>query len=422
MTRTFGTRTLLAASYLVAVATVSAAQTGSAAGSAAAIDDVRKDARVHFGPLYFTPGFLLKELGVDDNVFNAAGDPKSDFTFTVAPKVDLWVPISRRLLFKTTTETDLVWYAEYASERSVNPQVGARVEGYAHRLTLFAEDSYVNTRQRPNYEIDVRSRHLDNVALGGGELRITPKLSVEIAGRQESTRYDADAVFDGSSLQRTLNQDTTGVQGVVRQKVTPLTTLAVRYERLRDEFPFAPSRDSRSYRVMPGIEFKPRALIKGTAYVGYRRFTPTDRAALPQFSGLVARLGLSYTLLGSTTFGVSYHRDLTYSYEERQPFFVNNGVGASVRRALGRRFDVLLSGDRYTYNYRDLIAAIPAIGDIPAEQRVDTTFNYSGSIGYRLGTTGRIGFGASYWQRESTTKQLREYNNLRFGTSVTYGF
>ena len=39
--------------------------------------------------------------------------------------------------------------------------------------------------------------------------------------------------------------------------------------------------------------------------------------------GLVAQLGLSYTLLGSTVFGVSYSRDLTYSYDELQPFFVD---------------------------------------------------------------------------------------------------
>ena len=41
---------------------------------------------------------------------------------------------------------------------------------------------------------------------------------------------------------------------------------------------------------------------------------------LPEFSGIVAQLGLSYTLMGSTTFGVSYSRDLTYSYEEERPF------------------------------------------------------------------------------------------------------
>ena len=170
---------------------------------------------------------------------------------------------------------------------------------------------------------------------------------------------------------------------------------------------------------MPGVEFKPRALIKGSAYVGYRRFTPSVAGVLPEFSGLVAQLGLSYTLLGSTTFGVSYARDLTYSYDEVQPFFINNWVGASVRRALGRRFDVLVSADRHLYAYQDLL--VQPVVDLALAPRTDTTWNYAGSIGYRIGK-GRVGFGVSYWERESTTRNLRDYDNLRFGTTVTYGF
>jgi hypothetical protein len=53
---------------------------------------------------------------------------------------------------------------------------------------------------------------------------------------------------------------------------------------------------------------------------------------------------------------------------------------------------------------------------------VDTTWNYTGSIGYRLGRDGRIGFGVSYYDRQSTTMNFRAYNGLRAGTVVSYGF
>jgi hypothetical protein len=388
--------------------------------SAQEIDEVRKNARVHVGPLYFTPSIQLKELGVDSNVFNAAGEQVSDFTANVSPRVDLWVPVARRALFSTAVATDLVWFREYASERSIDPQVTARGELYFNRLAFFAENAFVNTRQRPNFEIDLRSRHTRNTAIAGAELRLTPKFSVEVAGRRSDTRYDADAFFDGTSLQRTLNRKTQGVQGTIRHRLTPLTTLAVRGESLQDRFEFSPQRDADSWRVMPGVEFKPRALVKGTAYVGYRAFTPVVEGALPEFSGLVADLGLSYTLLGSTTFGVSYRRDLTYSYEEAQPFFVSNSVGASIRRALGRRFDLIVSSDRHVYNYRDLVD--PAANTLPLNARIDTTWNYAASLGWRMARDGRIGFGVSYWTRESSTRRFRDYDNLRIGTTATYGF
>jgi hypothetical protein len=380
------------------------------------VDQIRRDSRIHVGPFYVTPTVLLKNAGVDTNVFNQSGDQKSDFTVTLAPQADIAIPIARRGLFRTTVGTDLVYYATYDSERSIDPFVHARGEAYAHRLTLFADESYLNTRQRPNYEIDLRSRHLENDLLAGAELRLTPRLSVEIAGRRAITQYDADAFFDGTRLQQTLDRTTTGGVGTVRFRLTPLTTFGVKGDSLQDDFTYSPERNSRSFRVMPGVEFKPRALVSGYAWVGYREFTPDQPAVLPQFSGLVADLGLSYTLLGSTTFGVSYHRDLTYSYEVDDPFFVDNSVGGSIRRALGGRFDAIASIDRHVYAYERLLT-LPSGPD-----RTDTTWVYGANVGYRFRRQGRIGFGANYYQRESTTVRLVQYDGLRFGVTVNYGF
>jgi len=393
------------------------------------IDQVRKEARSHVGPFYVTPRITLKELGVDSNVFNAAGQPESDFTATLTPSADIWVPVARRALLQTTVGTDLVWYNNFDTERSIDPHVTSRAEIYLRRITLFADGGYRNTRQRLNYEVDLRARHVEQAAEAGVALRLTPKFSIETAGHYADLRFDGDTTLDGIRLQRTLNQETRGYSVTARHRVTPLTALALRYEQLEDSFEFSPARDSKSFRVMPGIEFKPRALISGSAYVGYREFTPQNDGALPKFSGLVAQLGLSYTLLGSTTFGVTYSRDLTYSYEVLQPFFIDNAVGASVRRALGRRFDVIVSADRFEYAYENLAVEAPATGDplavtpvkAPLEQRVDKTWNYAASLGYRIGN-GRVGFGVAYWERDSNQRVFRSYDNLRFGTTVTYGF
>jgi hypothetical protein len=383
-----------------------------------AIDDVRENAGAHVGPFYTTPTLQLRELGVDGNVFNTDGDQQSDFTFTAAPGADIWLPVARRALLQATLAADLVWYAQYVAERSVDPRLELRGELYLRRLMVFGESAYLNTRQRPNHEIDLRSRHREDTLTAGAGFAFTSRLSVEIAGRQARTQYDAAAEFDGTSLQRTLNRDTRGLEVTARHRVTSMTSIVVRYDTLRDTFAFSPARDSESYRVMPGVEFKPRALVNGAARIGYRRFRPSVPGTLQDFGGLVAELGLSYTLLGATTFAATYHRDLTYSYEEQQPFFVNNSVGASIRRALGSRFDALLSADRQTYEYFDALTVERSVAGPP---RVDHTWYYAGSIGYRLGREGRVAFGASYWQRESTTKRLRDYDRLRIGSSISFG-
>src|SRR4051794_16718734 len=118
------------------------------------IDEVRKTASAHLGPLYVTPKIALREFGVDSNVFNTAGEPQSDFTATLVPMADIWVPVARRALLQTTVATDLVWYADFDSERSIDPNIASRAELYLGRITLFAEGGYLNTRQRLNYEVD----------------------------------------------------------------------------------------------------------------------------------------------------------------------------------------------------------------------------------------------------------------------------
>ena len=415
-------KTIAVAAFCVfaGLSSASAQTTGApttAPGSAQSIDEVRTDYRVHAGPFYVNPALLLKELGVDTNVFNAAGEQKSDFTFTLTPQADIAVPIARRGLLRATVGTDVVYYATYDTERSLDPSVRLRAEGYARRLTLFAEGDYLNTRQRPNYEIDLRSRHVENNLLAGAGVRLSSKLSFELAARRGRTEYDADATFDGTSLQQTLNRETSGGVGAVRYRLSPLTSIGVRFDRLEDVFEYSPLRNSQSYRVMPGVEFKPRALVSGTAWVGYRSFTPVHPESLPQFSGLVADLGLSYTLLGSTTFGVSYRRDLTYSYELNYPFFVDNSVGASIRRALGGRFDAIVSADRHIYGYEQVLTLAP----LPVD-RIDTTWVYGANLGYRMRRDMRIGFGARYYVRDSTTASFVQYDGLRFGATVNYGF
>jgi len=393
----------------------------AAQSGAEAVEDVRQNARIHVGPLYASPSVLLKEFGIDNNVFNVYGDrQQSDFTLTFTPKADLWLTAAKRAVIRATTAADLVWYEKFADQRSIDPAAALRGEFYFNRIMLFGDGSYLNSRQRPNQDIDVRARHVDKQVAGGTRVALTPEVSVELTGRAMTTRYDSTVEYDNSSLQRALNRDNQMLGVRARYRLTSLTSMALRYERERDTFELSPSRDSESYRVMPGVEFKPRALVSGSAYVGYRKFTPANPAILPGFEGLVAQLAMSYTLLGSTTFGVSGSRDLTYSYDELQPFFIDNSVGVSVRRALGRRFDVLTSADRHAYEYQQLLTSeLPLADRLP---RTDVTWNYQGSFGYRIGRNGRAGIGASYWQRDSTTRLFRDYDNLRFGGTMSFGF
>jgi Putative beta-barrel porin 2 len=389
------------------------------AGAQVRSEDPRTASPVQVAPFYLTPTVALTELGIDTNVFNEAGETQQDFTFTITPGLVTAVPIARRGLLKLSTRGDLVYYHRYTSERSINPHVALRGELYLGRFTLFAEPAYHRTRQRPSFEIDARSLRLEQGTVAGAEARVFQKLSVELSVRQLRTTFDGDEFFLGTNLGEALNRDsrTYGVAG--RWAFTPLTTLVVRGESITDQFLTSEIRNSDSLRVTGGVELKPRALVSGSAQIGVRRFNPLD-VRVPDFTGLVASAELSYTLLGSTTFQVRVDRDANYSFEPLEPYYVASGYGATLRRQLAGRFDAMAGFYRYHYAYRDLASGDLAGSSAPPG-RVDVTDSYSASIGYRVGPAGRLGVGFSYWIRDSTTSDSRDYDGLRFGTSFAYG-
>jgi Putative beta-barrel porin 2 len=383
------------------------------------IDQIRADSRMHASAFYVTPRLQVKQFGVDSNVFNQATDPKSDFSVNFSPTVDVAVPMAHRALFRASEATDLVYFAKYGTERSVDPHLTTRVEVYLHRVTLFGGGSVVSSRQRPNFEIDARSRRFEGDMRAGAAVHVTPRFSMEMAADRQKTTYDPDATFaQGVAFQTTLNRSSEGFSVTPSFLLTPYTTISARLQAFRDQFTFDSARDSRSVQVMPGVEFKPRAVISGEAFVGYRRLKPSKPESLPAFSGIVADVGLSYRLLSTTRIDFTVDRDVRYSAELLQPYYIDNSLGASIRRALGSDFDVLLHGEVHRYQYQNYQAGVPAAAGLA--DRLDRTVSYSASVGYRVRRGVRLGIGVTSYDRVSP-RAGRSYHGLRIGTDLTYG-
>ena len=51
---------------------------------------------------------------------------------------------------------------------------------------------------------------------------------------------------------------------------------------------------------------------------------------MPDFSGLVANAELSYTLRGATRFTAGVSRDIYFSYEVTEPFYIQPGLTLSL--------------------------------------------------------------------------------------------
>ena len=270
---------LMLAALLLRVRRAAAAPGARRGGSRQSIDDIREDYRVHAGPFHVEPAILLKELGVDTNVFNQAGETNADFTMTVAPQAAVAVPFGNRALVKSLLGTDLVYYAQYTSERSVDPRAAVRAS--LRQPPDVLRGGVLSEYPRAPQLLDRLARAAPpERSVGRVAFRATSSLTLEVAARDGGIRFDGDDYFLGQRLKETLDRDTQVYSVTARHRRNGLTTFGLRYENQTDRFPLSPIRDTDSFRVMPSVELRPRALLNGSAWVGYRRFEP-KAAVLP---------------------------------------------------------------------------------------------------------------------------------------------
>ena len=375
-------------------------------------------ARVHIGPFAVNPTLAVTGVGVDTNVFNDWTNPRSDFTATVAPAADTWLRLGRARL-NVKTAVSYLYFAKYASQRGLGTDDQARLQFDFIHVRPWAAGSYMTMRDRPGFEIDERVRHDQAGYSGGVDVPVSPRTTLGAAWGRAVIRYQAGESYFGYSLQENLNRTTTTATGSLRYALTPLTTLVVAAESVRERFEYSDLRDSNGFRLVPGLEFDASALVSGSAHVGYRHLRMLA-PGMPGYNGAVASVDLGYVLMGITRFAAQVNRDVEYSYDPTRPFYVLTGVSGSVSQSVGGPWSVTARGGIQRLDYAGQVdAGLPGPADVTG--RVDVIHTYGAGIGYKLGPSTRLGVNADYYTRSADVTTL-QYRGLRVGTSITYGF
>jgi len=372
--------------------------------------------RIRLGPLWVNPTIALMNIGIDNNVFNEPEDlhPKRDFTFTLTPAADLWLRMGRSWVVGRINE-DLTWYQTYTSERNGSTGYSLGWSVPLARLGVKVEAARRNARDRPGFEIDARSDRAETRYGGLVELRMLSKTFIGVTGRRQRIDYDKDAIFLNSNLAFELNHTTTGGGLSLRHQLTPLTSISVTAIKSEDAFEFSPLRDSTSTSIAGNVTFDRFALIRGGASVGYTDFH-MQQPGIADYQGVTAAVNLAYTLMGATRFEFDLGRDVQYSYDVNQPYYLQTRVAGSVMQQIYGPLDAVVRGSFATLAYRDRISVDPALVN-----RVDDLKSYGGGLGYHMGRDTRLGFNVDWSNRTSDVFQ-RRYKNLTYGSSVTYGF
>jgi hypothetical protein len=379
------------------------------AGALAQTDPERPSLRL--GPIEFKPGLAFTNVGVDNNVFNEATNPKRDFTFTASPDLEMSVHPGR-LRVAYTTRSDFVYFHKYTAERSVNPSLSGRADLDLGWLKPFASAGAAHTSARSGSEIDLRARHHPRVYSAGTSLKLASRSSFVFTARRATDTYDQGLDFRGATLATSLDNKTTAYESSFNVALTPFTTVGLATAREQQRFDHSPVRNADSIRVGPTVTFSPLGLITGTASVGYRRFNGLD-PALADYSGFVATGGIGVLFAGQYRLDTTFTRDVRYSYEDALPYYIVSGGRATLAVQTFGPLDVRVTGGRESMSYRALSGATPPGGD--------RLIVYGGGAGYRIGDRGRLVVELELSHRTSERDASREYRNHRIVATLNWG-
>jgi len=369
-------------------------------------------ARFHFGALSFTPSIVFSNLGVDNNVFNESNNPKQDTTAAVGPAVNLWLRMGRsRLSGKVSGQ--YLYYREYENQRAWNTVNDGKWELPLSRITPYVSGLWSDVKDRPGYEIDSRVRLKEQRAGAGSGIRLSGKTELRAGFQRGQFRYDGQDLVVGDQIAQGLDRRTDTEVFDLRVRLTPLTTFITQSTATQERFDNQAFRDANTLAIMPGFEFRPEALISGSAFVGIKRFDSLNDA-VQDYTGVVANVGAKY-IVRSTQFDVRVARDVTFSYEVLQPFYTLLDTGLAVTQRITYRWDVIGRSSWQSLAYHNVTSAIDL------NERTDHSWQVGTGVGYHVGESLRVGVDANYSRRDAPEAQYRNYEGLRIGASFSYG-
>lgn len=378
------------------------------------VPPVTTNPRVRMGPFDLAPMISLTNVGIDTNLFNEAevADPQRDFAMSFAPQTDIATRMGRTWLIGTARQ-DWIWFRQYQDQRSANGFYRGSWYVPLNHVVWLVEGSYLRSRERPGFEIDLRADRRERGGAVTTEIRAWSRTF--LGGRLEhrDVKFRDRELFAGRNLGEELNRSRLSGTASVRYELTPMTSVSVEASAFNEQFAASPWRDAGSTQLAGGLRFDPSARVRGHVLVGYREFALSSGAA-PAFVGPTLLVNLSSVAGASTRIGFESVRDLEYSFDPERPYYLFTGVSGSVTRRLFGPVDVQARVGWRTLTYRTRTDVV-----VEHAHRRDRVVTFAESIGYRLGANSRVTFDIES-QRRASPIMLRNYRGGRYGLSLSW--
>jgi hypothetical protein len=396
------------------VAADSRAQSSVGAGplTGALTDTEPQSGVLTLGPLRVAPGLTVREIGWDSNVFLEPPEdsPAEDFVAAGTPDISLYTRL-RLLRISAYAGSDLTYYHENVSERSVGYVYRGRFDFLLSRMRPFVGGGQLQTRAQPNGEVTVRADRQEEELSGGLAFDISPHALVYGSTAWSKTEYQ-NAFESGVDLSRALNRERDEYQAGFKTDLTPLLSMQLFGIYQDDSFKYEPVRNSTSTAAYATFRIAADAVVTGTISGGYRDMQSIDPLTKP-FRGFTGGAAIDYPFLevGRVTF--TANRGIEYSFDAAEAYYVENSLSLMYTHRLFGSVDAQVRGAKSLFDYNARL-------DTPPHK--DTLGSAGGSLGYNLRNRTRIAVNYEYARRRSVEIVSRNYDRRRIFLSWSFAF
>jgi hypothetical protein len=365
---------------------------------------------IRLGSVNVYPSLSLRDVGVDSNIYNAAGGRREDFTYTVAPRVMTELPIGDARLVGTGG-LGFVFFRTSKDQESVNSSASGLFDVREGRVRPSLQAGYSRSRQRRG-DIDVRALTVATNGRAGVDVTVSGVTSLTAWVVREKTEYASGEMFFGQDLGDQLDRKSTTFAAGARLDLTPFTSVVTAAELEQVRFTVARTRDADSYKFLPTVRFAEGAIVTGSAFAGLRDFRPLS-GAMPSFRGFVAGGDIRFTIAQVSRFELRGNRDIVYSYDNFQPYYMDSGGQVTLaQRVIGPVEAIALAGRR-RFRYQTL-------RNVVMPGRIETMSLWGGGIGVRVDDHMRLTFTLDRERRVSTQSAQRQFERIRAFASLEY--
>jgi hypothetical protein len=374
-----------------------------------------RDARLRLGPIFFNPTFRISDLGIDDNVFNdVEGNERQDLTGTLSMSSLVGVQ-ARAFLLTAEQSNSYIWYRTYTSERSVDGSLKVVGQLRLGGIRPWAAWERVETHARGGFEIDARAGRDLPAWEVGTDIRLGWRMGVTGGYRKHEVKYAEGEFFDGVDLREALDHTSEDIRGYGRLLLTDVNDFVAGVERRKVRFRFSPIRDSDDYFYFAGFESAAEARIGLNLKVGWQEQRHVD-PTVPGFKGVVGSGGVGFIVKDFMKVDVGGRRTINRSYEERFPYYLQEGGDVRSHIRFSQYFDIILDG-RLDYLKYDTTVTGESV------DRRDRTMVLGGEFGYFFGGADgtRVGIRYEYATRRSPV-DIKNYARSRFYSSFRLNF